>query len=115
MPEVAQYLDATLAELELVPLDDRAVVLGVLDSIATDFIDGRLDPRTAARFLWETWNPKSWDLDFGAEASRLAITADGVADLWGEPYGPTVDDLREAAKAYLNRDSARPSSDVGKR
>jgi hypothetical protein len=111
-PEVLQYLDATLSELELVRLDDRAVVLGALDSIARDFINGRLDPRAAARLLWETWNPRSWDLDFGPEASKLAVTADYVADLWGEPYAPTVDDLRQAAKAYLDRDTARPAGDM---
>jgi hypothetical protein len=96
-------------------LDDRAVVLGVLDTIATDFIDGRLDPRVAARLLWETWSPKSWDVDFGPEVSKLAYTADGVADLWGEPYAPTVDDLRRAAKSYLDRDNARPSGDINER
>jgi hypothetical protein len=66
-------------------------------------IGGRLDPKTAANLLWQTWHPKSWDLDFGPEAQNLAFTADGVADLWGEPYAPTVDDLRAAARAYLDR------------
>jgi hypothetical protein len=103
LDEVANYLDATLADLGLEPLDDRAVVLAVLDDIATDLIDGRLEPQVAARMLWDTWNPKSWDLDFGPEASALANTAVGISDLWPEPYAPTFDDLRRTAKAYLER------------
>lgn len=107
VPEVTRHLDASLAELELDPLDDRAVVLRVLDSIAADLIGGRLEPRAAARLLWEAWHPQSWDIDFGPEADKLANIADGVDHLWGEPYAPTVDDLRDAARAYLDRDRTR--------
>jgi hypothetical protein len=114
-PEVTHYLEATLGDLGLVPLGDRATVLAVLDEIASDLIDGRLEPRTAARLLWDTWNPKSWNLDFGPEAQRLAITADGLDDLWGEPYAPTVDELRHAAKIYLDRDRTHASGDVPER
>ncbi len=111
-PEVTHYVEATLGDLGLVPLGDRATVLTVLDQIASDLIDGRLEPRSAARLLWETWNPKSWNLDFGPEAQTLAFTADGFYDLWGEPYAPTVDELRDAAKIYLDRDRTRSSGDI---
>jgi hypothetical protein len=111
--EVSYYLNATLGDLGLRPLDDRAVVLMVLDEIAADLIDGRLEPRTAARLLWDTWHPKSWDIDFGPEAQALANTATGIDDLWPEPYAPTFDDLRDAAKAYLDRDrTIEPATNV---
>jgi hypothetical protein len=42
--EVSYYLNATLGDLGLRPLDDRAGVLMVLDEIAADLIDGRLEP-----------------------------------------------------------------------
>src|SRR5438034_8225195 len=70
LEEVSEYLDATLRDLGLPPLDQVSIALRTIDHVAQQIVDGRIAPRDGAAAIWDTFYPAASKL--GPDVGRLA-------------------------------------------
>jgi hypothetical protein len=100
--EVERYLNLALRDLGEQPLDASGAFRIVVDAAARDLVADRIDPATAAARIARACVANDYQL--GEETRDLAVAAQWLDDVGDAPDGPLCSELRDAARAYLDRD-----------
>lgn len=104
LDEVAAYLDATLQDLGLRPLDQTSIARRTIDHVSQQILDGRIPPRDGAAAIWDAFYPAASAL--APDIGRLATIADYLDHGW-ETWGPSTADFLEALRMYLAGERVR--------